>query len=1174
MSFVHLHTHSHGSLLDGAQTTDTIAQRIKELNQPAVALTDHGNMHMAMHFVKSCQKEGVKPIVGQEFYQTIGSRHAKESIDGKRPPLFHLTLLVMNQKGLENIYKLSSLAFTEGFYYKPRVDYELLEQHSEGLIALSGCMQGRVQQLILASLEEETGGWLEKARKEIKYYQEIFDGRFYLELQRVGLEHDLPLTKKLIELSKETNCRCVATCDAHYARKEDAEFHDQLIALATGKTLQDEDRIKMTDCELYLKSTNEMLELFKDFPEAVANTVEVANRCEEVTLTSQEHRFPQVSDDDKALLRKKVQRGLWQLGCNENTVYTERAEKELKDIETMEFSSYFLVVSDFVDWSRKHDIVVGPGRGSACGSVVAYALGITEIDPIKYDLLWERFLNLGRLQSGEYPDIDLDFQDDKRDKVIKYLIEKYGRSKVAQIATYNEFKPRGAIRDFNRVQGGNYKLGDEASKLVPPSVHGREPTWERTLNEAPQLCKGKFKKITDMARKSENMVRQVGVHAAGVAVSDRELMRDVPLAFGRKKEIITQWDKREIEKVGLIKLDLLGLTALTTINKCLSIIKDTQGHALNLSKIPDNDSKTFDMICSGNTSGLFQFDLGSGIAELCVRLQPRSIEDLAVINAIYRPGPLASGVANAYVNRKNGIEPVTYVTPELEPILSKTYGLNIYQEQAMKIATDLAGYDLKAADSLRKAIGKKLPEEMKKHKEKMVSGMISNGIKQEAASKIFEEIQEFAEYSFNLSHAVAYSTITYRTAYLKTHYPLEFYCALLTLHGNERDSLVRYLADCRKQDLQVLPPDVNESDVDFTVYKSVIRFGLSAIKGLDKAAKEIVKARQEGDIPQPFQSISDFYLRCRNRGINKRVMETLAKVGAFDSFGLSRAAIIKAINELIAHSKELEKYNKKMRTYQKRMQRCQDRADERLEAYRQGKKPRPLLKLPDKPDEPAPPIIQNTDEMPEDELLSDEKELLGVYVSGHPLYKLGETILSTTNAHCGSLIDCVNGEHISLIAVISSVNVRGTKSGKNMALLALEDLHGYAEATVFTRLYAQCKDDLVEGNIVQIVGRIEAIGEDTRKILVTQLTKIEAPNTASTKKPQISGAEINIYKITPELLTNIHEILYNYQGNIPVEVIGHINKCQYVMQPEHGIQATGIEQLQKLQHIDVYPNKE
>jgi len=1148
------------SLLDGAMTTDTIASRAKELDQPAIALTDHGTLGGIIKFWDSCKKHEVMPIIGIEAYLAPGSRLYKEPIEGI-PPAFHLTLLAQNTTGLHNLYRLSSLAYTEGFYHKPRVDAELLRQYNDGLICLSGCIKGKIQWILLQYATSGDNDFLQLAVDELNTMTDIFGDRFYIEVQRI-IEEQEEVVKLQRRLCNKFNVKAVATCDAHYAKAGDMDFHDQIICLSTGKTIKDDNRMGPFD-NIYIKSEQEMRSLWHDWPEALETSMEITERCKQLStedpFDNKEHVFPVFTDkkeEDYKIFEEKAWEGLKERGLASSEEHKERLKYELQTIKEMGFPSYFLVVSDYCNWAKKSNIAVGPGRGSAAGSLVSYCLGITEIDPLKYGLLFQRFLNKGR---RSLPDIDCDFCMNRRSEVIDYLARRYGADKVAQISTFAFFKPRGACRDFARAQGEPYSLGEEASKLIPPNIRGREPTWEEAIKFSPQLLSNRFNNIISAARKSEGIIKQRGIHAGGVVISPVPLMEVAPVCYGRNKEIVTQWDMKDLERIGLVKMDMLGITALTVISSTVELITQITGKIFDITQIPIDDEKTFDLICQGETSGLFQLDTGGGIRELCMRLKPRSISELSAISAMYRPGPLDSGVTDEYVDRVNQKKPVTYLIPELEPILKDTYGLLIYQEQAMRIATDLAGYTLEEADNLRKAIGKKKPEDMAKEEKRLISGMEKKGIPSSKARTIWEQIKVFADYGFNLSHSVAYSYITYQTAFLKTHFPVEFYCALLSLHVDNRDKLAEYLSNCRRYDIQVLPPDINQSGSGFTIADGVIRFGLSAIKDVgDKVCKKILKVRKN----KPFTDLVNFYDRTRSAGITKRTIEALAKAGAFDSLEIPRSAVLDVLDKLLLRTRDMERYKKKMETYNKRLTRYLEREDFRNEQRKRGERLKPSLKKPQKPLPPQPVEIPDVQELNIEELMRLEKEMLGFYVTSHPLYAYEMEILRETTAHCGSLQDHVNGEHVVIIGVLAAVKRFITRKGQQMAVLTLEDLHGTAEAVVFPRVYSTIYNSIVEDAVVSVTARVEGEQGMSKRLIVSDVRKLKPKASKYTKRQEmkrtVTGAKIYLNESSLQKAQLVEKVTDSYKGMIQTQVFLQIGDNSFILTKTPSLSERGL----------------
>src|SRR2546426_700673 len=896
--FVHLHCHTEYSLLDGANKVDKLFERIKALKQPAVAMTDHGNMFGAVEFYREAISHGVKPIIGCEIYVAPASRFERKGVDkGPREYNNHLILLAMNQQGYRNLCKLVTLGYMEGFYYKPRIDKELLQEFNTGLIALSACLQGEVSQTLSA-------GHFEKAKLAAETYASIFGDRYYIEIQDNKLAEQEKVNRLLVELAKETSIPVVATNDCHYGERADFHAHDVLLCVQTGKTINDDNRLKMETDELYLKSAEEMTRGFDYCPGAVERTLEIADRCN-VEIEFGKYHFPtfpppkEISLDD--YLDELAHQGLEERleGVTDDALrksYKERLEYELDVIKRMQFPGYFLVVADFINYAKKNGIPVGPGRGSSAGSLVAYALKITDLDPIRHVLLFERFLNPER---RSMPDIDVDFCIRGRAQVIQYVKDKYGADRVAQIATFGTLKAKAAIRDVGRALGFSFAETDTIAKLIPAPKQGFDyPLAESMRMEPrlPELIKNdpRVKTLMDHALRLEGLVRHASTHAAGVVLSNLPLVDHLPLFVDKEGGIVTQFDMSCVEKIGLVKFDFLGLKTLTLIHDCLNLIQHSRGERVDVARLPLDDKKTYRLLCDGNTTGVFQLE-STGIREMTVRIRPNCFEDLVAILALYRPGPLDSGMAEQYIKRKHGKEKIKYLHPLLETILKDTYGVIGYQEQVMQIAQVLGGYSMGEADILRRAMGKKDSEEMASQRERFIQGAKKNRIDVRRSGEIFDQMETFARYGFNKSHSAAYALISYQTAYLKTHYPVEFMAALLSSEMGDTDKMIKNLAECRKMGMVVLPPGINESRSDFTVVGDKIRFGLAAVKNVgEKTVETIIKGReQEG----AFNSIYDFCRRVDMGAINRRVVESLIKCGAFDSTGVSRAQMVAVLDE-------------------------------------------------------------------------------------------------------------------------------------------------------------------------------------------------------------------------------------------------------------------------------------
>jgi len=827
--FVHLHLHSQYSILDGAIRIGELVKRAKEMGMPAVAVTDHGNMYGSFELYQKCKKEGIKPIIGEEFYVANGSR-----FDRKDKKAYHLILIAKDNTGLKNLMKLSSIAFLEGYYYKPRIDREVLEKHSEGLIALSACIQGEIPSLCLSGKREE-------AERSLKWYRDVFGEDFYLELQYHGLRNQEIANRHLIELGRKYDVDLVATNDAHYLTGEDWEAHDVLLCLQTGRKLSDEKRMRFPTREFYFKDGKQMYETFREIPEALLNTLKVAEKVnvsiEEKGYLLPEYRVPEgftYSSYLRKLAEEGLERRFSELGIRNGETkrrYRERLNHELEIIDRMGFPGYFLIVWDFVSWAKRNGIPVGPGRGSAAGSLVAYALGITNIDPIRFNLLFERFLNPERITM---PDIDVDIDKERRDLVIQYVREKYGEDRVAQIVTFGTLQPKAVIRDVGRVLGIPYAEVDRIAKLVPKDAR----TIEEAIQKAPEIKELSEKeerigKLVSIASKLQGLVRQTGIHAAGVVIAPEPLTNYIPLAKSKDGDVVTQYEMGQVEKIGLLKMDFLGLKTLTIIDRTIRLIKERTGREIDIYKLPLDDGKTFELLQNGNTVGVFQLE-SNGMRNLMRRLKPETFEDIVALVALYRPGPLNSGMAESYIRRKHGLEPVNYEFPELEPVLKETYGLFIYQEQIMQIASILAGYTLGEADLLRRAMGKKKREIMEEQRAVFVNRAVERGYPRDKVEKLFDDIAKFAEYGFNKSHSAAYAFVAYITAYLKAHYIKEFMATMMSIDYDNTDEIVKLIKDCRENGIEVLPPDVNRSGPLFNIEGENIRFGLSSDLGFSE----------------------------------------------------------------------------------------------------------------------------------------------------------------------------------------------------------------------------------------------------------------------------------------------------------------------------------------------------
>jgi len=1009
--FVHLHLHSEYSILDGAIKIKELVEKAKEYGMPAVAVTDHGNMFASYELYKTCKEAGIKPIIGQEFYVAKKSRfdRGKEAEKG----MYHLVLIAKNDKGLKNLMKLSSIGFTEGFYYKPRIDKEVLEKYSEGLIALSACVQGEVPSLYLAGREKE-------AVEAAKWYKELFGEDFYLELQYHKLKDQERANKFLVQLSRKLDIELVATNDAHYLNREDWEAHDVLLCLQTGKKLSDEKRMRFPTKEFYFKNAKEMMETFRDVPQAVFNTLKIAEKVEGnlPTFERSDYLLPKYEVPEgytyESFLRELAEKGLEErlkkLGITngeERKRYYDRLYHELEIINNMGFPGYFLIVWDFINWAKKNGIPVGPGRGSAAGSLVAYAIGITDIDPLRFNLLFERFLNPERVTM---PDIDVDICQEGRDRVIQYVREKYGEDKVCQIITFGTMKTKMVVRDVGRVLGIPAKEVDKLAKLIPNDAKSVEDAVERAPEIKDLMEKDEtVRRLINIAKKLQGLARQTGVHAAGVVIAPETLTEYIPLAKSKDGDVTTQYDMGQVEALGLLKMDFLGLKTLTIIDRTVKLIKERHGVEIVPTELPLDDEKTFKLLQEGNTIGVFQLE-SNGMRNLMRRLKPSNFEDIIALVALYRPGPLNSGMAESYIRRKHGKEKVDYIFPELEPVLKETYGLFIYQEQIMQIANILAGYSLGEADLLRRAMGKKKKEIMEEQRGIFVSRAVERGYPKEKIEKLFDDIAKFAEYGFNKSHSAAYGFLAYVTAYLKAHYPKELMATMMSIDFDKTDEIVKLMKDCKENGIPVYPPDVNKSGAYFDIEGEGIRFGLAGIKGVgEKAALHIVEVREKGG---EFKDIYDFCQRVDLKIVNRKILEALVKAGAFDSTGISRAANYEVIDKAMSVAQSVQKSQSKglMSLF----------GDESAVVDKE---------------------FPNVPEWSDRVKWEYERQAIGFYLSGHPL-KEYEGLIDFFFNSTSEKETWKDGQEVVLAGALTSVKTKRTQRGELWATVEITDLDG------------------------------------------------------------------------------------------------------------------------------------
>ena len=1062
-NFVHLHVHTQYSLLDGAIRLDQLFERTRELGMESVAITDHGTMIGTIEFYEKALKAGVKPIIGCECYV------APRTIDDKTPEdhrgLTHLILLCENQEGYRNLCKLASIARIRGFYHKPRIDHSLLKAHSSGLIALTACLQGEIPRLLRK-------GDSEAADAAAHRFLNIFgEGNFFLEVQNNGIDVQETVNRSLFEMSDRLSIPLVATNDCHYLNATDVKAHDALLCIQTGKTIQMSERLKFGTDQLYFKAGEDMAAYFADRPEALANTVAIAGRCQ-VEFDFNTYHFPRFDtppgQDEAVLFEEKTRKGFQRILEQarrrnpdlDERVYLERIEKEIALIKEMGFPGYFLIVADFIGYAKENDVPVGPGRGSAAGSLVAYSLGITNLDPIEHGLIFERFLNPAR---QSMPDIDVDFCINGRERVFKYVVEKYGGGeKVAQIITFGKLKTRAVIRDVGRALDIPLSEVDAIAKMVPDVLN---ISLDDALEQEPKIMalaeqKPEIAELIQISRVLEGLPRHASTHAAGVVISDKPLVEYLPLYTGKKEEVVTQFDMKVVEKIGLVKFDFLGLRNLTVIDNTLKLIASQKKKVPDLETLDFTDAATYRLLASGDTTGVFQLE-SSGMKDLLIRMRPECFDDVIALVALYRPGPLDSGMVDDFVLRKHGKKKVEYLVPELEPLLKETYGVIVYQEQVMKIAGVLASYEMSEADDLRKAMGKKIHEIMAKHRERFIDGAEKNGIDVQKAAQIFDLIAKFGGYGFNKSHSAAYALIAFQTAYLKTHYPVEFMASLLTSEMHSSDGVVKYISECRNHDIEVLPPDINESDIAFTVSAGKIRFGLVAVKNVGEAAIEsILASRKEGR----FESLYDFCQRVDPAKVNKGVLVSLIKCGAFDCTGAARSCLHSALEDIMDYGQTIQ----------------QEKADPQMGLFDVCTESQGINRPP----------LPNADEWDEKQLLSMEKEALGFYITGHPLNRYGAIIEKFTNADILGIKDLDDAAVVRIAGIVTNSKVIRTKKGDLMAFVTMEDMNASTEIVVFSSVYAEANQLLTDDNPVLVEGRVQK-DENSVKIIADKIVSIE-----------------------------------------------------------------------------------
>ncbi len=1107
--FVHLHAHSDFSLLDGACTVDNLVAAAVENQMPAVALTEHGNLFSAIQFYKKATKAGIKPILGCELYVAQGSRFEKKTTNRGGWNYNHLIVLAKNNTGWSNLMKLVSHGYLEGFYYRPRIDLELLRQYSEGLIGSAACLKGSIQEALI-------NDHYELAKKRALELYEIFNGDFYLELQNHFIEAEAIVREGMRKLSKETGIPAIVTNDSHYMRKEHHNAHDALICIGSGKLLTDNKRIAYATPEFYFKTEDEMFNLFSKDVNALERTAMIAEQCD-VNIEMGNYLLPEfpipedenVQDADE-YLRILTERGVKNLYGEITPEIKERMEHELGIIRNMGFAGYFLIVRDFVQYAKDHNIPVGPGRGSAAGSLVAYALRITDLDPIKYDLLFERFLNPERVSM---PDIDIDFCYNRRNEVIEYIRDRYGKENVSQIITFGKMKAKAVLRDVGRVLGMSYGEVDRIAKLVPNSLNIKLEdaiNQVKELQEVPEQDES-HEKLMEYSKVLEGMHRHSSIHAAGVVIAPGELTNYAPLYKSPDGDVTTQWDMTVLEEMGLLKMDFLGLRTLTVIKDAVDMIEETRGQSVDIDNVPLDDSKVFKTFADGNTTGIFQFE-SSGMKEYLRKLQPNAFGDLIAMNALYRPGPMA--MIDDYIARKHGKAKVEYLHPSLEPILKDTYGIIVYQEQVMQIANRVAGFSLAKADIMRKAMGKKKKEVMARMSSEFIDGAVENGLKKSDAEEIFNLIDKFAQYGFNKSHSTAYALVAYKTAYLKTYYPAEFMAANLTSEMTDTARVVTLINDCRKMGIEVQPPDVNTSEANFFVRDNKVVFGLNAIKNVGlKAADNIAEVREESG---PYESLFDLTKRVDLHLVNRKVLESLIKSGATDSLPGSRAQKYESI-EIALH-------------FGQHWQAQQDTSQTDLFGISDGGSDS-VMSTPELPD-----IKDWTGQ----KRMKMEKELIGFYLTGHPLQKY-EDILDAFNNIDLSDPETANkvNDTIKVGGLITEMKIHYTKrDSKEMAFVTIEGLEGDAELVVFPDAFAKAKQFIKPDKMIFVEGRNSDQGrdDDEIKLIAEKIIPLESAREIYAKELHLN-VEVDKMKTTD--VKSLRKLCARYEGDC--KLIFHIN---------------------------------
>jgi DNA polymerase-3 subunit alpha len=1086
---------------------DKLLEKAKQFQMPAVAITDHGNMHNVIEFYLKAKEAGIKPIIGMEAYIAPHSRHDKKT-GGIKDASFHLVLLAKNHIGYKNLMKLSTMSFLEGFYYKARIDKEILKKHKDGLIGLSACLKSELSNFVCSNQ-------LDDAEKALKEYIDIFGkDNYFLELHDHGIEEQKKYNEWLIKMSKKYSIGLVATNDCHYVEPKEAFMHEVLLCIQTATTLEDPKRMKLQTEEFWFKDEKAMRKLFPDLPDAIENTIKVADMCN-LELDFSKHYLPNYIPPQgytqSTYLRKLCEDGLKDRYTIVTDTITQRLDYEIDVISKMGFPSYFLIVWDFIRYAKENGIPVGPGRGSAAGSLVSYLLGITNLDPIEHGLVFERFLNPSRVS---LPDIDIDFSDQKREEVIDYVRKKYGKENVAQIITFGTLGAKAVIRDAARGLGFSYGEADTIAKLIPDELN---ITLDRALELEPKIGEmmkndPKVAKLIEVAKGLEGITRNASTHAAGIVISEVPLTENVPLCVGSKEEVVTQYPMGPLEKIGMLKMDFLGLKTLSVIDNTIRFVEKTRNEKISVEKLPLNDKRTLDLLNKANTIGVFQLESG-GMRDLSKRIGINEFKEISALVALFRPGPM--NMLDDYVARKHGEIPIKYDHPLLEPILKETYGVMLYQEQVMKCANVIAGFSMAEADILRQIMGKKKVEKIPEQRVKFIEGAKKNGVPSNVAEKIFENIARFAGYGFNASHSAAYALIAYQTAYLKAHYTVQYMAALLTSEINNMDKVSQYLNECRRLNIQILPPDINQSDANFTPIESqkteknkyigTIRFGLAAVKNVGAAAvKSITEAREKNGT---FKDLMDFFERIDARTVNKKVVESLIKCGAMDGFGHSRQQLMLGLESI------MQKIGQ--------MLTLKESGQSSFFDVLEGPTNKRTLDLP------------KVEEWPKAQLLGLEKELLGFYVTGHPLSEYETLIKYYNNASSKQLIQINMEKMVSSCGIITAVRKTVTKKdAKKMAILTIEDLEGTIEAVVYPSVYEQYEKYIEENKAVMIKGNAQP-KEEKAKIIVKEITPLN-----DAVKQYTNFVEINVLEtqLNDDILEHLKNALGKYSGSSPIRL--------------------------------------